>query len=649
MGLIALAGNARRCQFPYYLIACLLLPACTATAVHPRATNSPARTVTPAGQAAKSAGQAGGAARAGKRVCGRQVLTSPYSYDGAAGKYSSGTAGLPTFGHPGTDFPKDTAGVVLPAGTHSYASYQLRPDTVYYLLPGEHVGSLMADANDAFVGGFSHRGGTILSGNYSGPHWAIDSNSSDGDQPGVTIEYLTIMKYQPDGNAGAINQESNSSWTIQYNTITLNAPGAGVVLGTGNTLRKNCLTLNGQYGFTSTANNAWKTDPLTGGPYNITVTGNEISYNDTCDFEGLLTNPAIGWSKHDPVPAGYRNAECGKVVPDGDQGGFKLWQTDGVTIRDNYIHNNWGPGGWADTNNANTTFTGNTITDNDGPAIIEEISYNFAITGNYLARNGWAGGLANPGFPTPAIYVSESGSDSTFGGVPPCPKVLCPRQGSYAARSLIEGNVMVNNGGSVMLWQNSDRYCSDGYDHACTLVDGGSSGPFTMAGCQSNLSSATVNTVSYAGSKSGSPMEDWWNGCLWKTENVSVTHNVIDFNPAAIPHCIHSDWPDCGAGGIFSEYGSPPNHQPGWVVATQLTFYQSNSWSNNYYNGPSSFYAWDQGNGGNPVSWAAWTGSVARGDKCSSAGERSSGYCTGPFGRDSGSTYHSGPRAQGLR
>ena len=27
-----------------------------------------------------------------------------------------------------------------------------------------------------------------------------------------------------------------------------------------------------------------------------------------------------------------------------------------MTIKDNYIHNNWGPGVWADTDNANTTY-----------------------------------------------------------------------------------------------------------------------------------------------------------------------------------------------------------------------------------------------------------------------------------------------------
>ena len=533
--------------------------------------------------------------------------------------------------------------MILPPGTHSYPSYELRPNTVYYLLPGEHIGSLMANANDAFVGGFAHGVSTVLSGDYSQLRWGIDSNSSDGDQPGVTIEYLTIKKYQPYDNAGAVNQDSNTDWTVQYNTITLNAPGAGVILGTGNVLRDNCLTLNGQYGFTSTSNNPWKLDPLTGGPYNVTITGNEISYNDTCDFEGKLDNQAIGWSKYNPVPEQYRNNECGTVVPDGDQGGFKLWQTDGVTIRNNYIHNNWGPGGWADTNNANTTFTDNTITNNDGPAIIEEISYNFAITNNYIAENGWVGGLGNSGFPTPAIYISESGSDTTFGGVLACPEKRCPGQGSYPAQSLIQKNAIINNSGSVFLWQSSDRYCSDGIDYVCTLVDGGRSGPFTLAACKANLPTASVNTATYAGQATGSPARDWWNGCLWKTDNVSVAHNIIDFNPAVIPHCNDNDWPACGAGGIFSLYGSPPGSKPGWVIPTQLTFFQNDAWWDNTYNGPSTFYVWNQGNGDNPVSWAAWTGSVSGGDQCSSSGERASGYCAGPFGEDAGSTYHSSP------
>ena len=102
---------------------------------------------------------------------------------------------------------------------------------------------------------------------------AIDSNSTDGNQSDVTIEYLTIEKYQPDPNAATINQEANTGWTIQYNTITLNVPGAGVMAGAENTLKDNCLTLNGQYGFQSSDTDGFGRDSLTGGPYDVTITG----------------------------------------------------------------------------------------------------------------------------------------------------------------------------------------------------------------------------------------------------------------------------------------------------------------------------------------------------------------------------------------
>jgi hypothetical protein len=584
----------------------------------------------------------GAAPSSGTRVCGQQILDSPYTYDGAAGNYSNGKPGLPTYGTRGSDFPQDTAGVVLPRGVNNYLSYQLKPDTVYYLLPGIHSGGIQADTNDAFVGGLSGGTRTVLTGNYDAGNYAIDSNSSNGNQSGVTIEYLTIEKYRPNPDAGAINQETNTGWNIRYNTITLNVPGAGVMAGAGNTLKDNCLTLNGQYGFQSTDTNGFGSDSRTGGPYDVTIEGNEVSFNDTCDFSGLMKNSAIGWSNYDPVPRQYRNPECGNVVGDGNQGGFKLWQTDGVTIEDNYVHNNWGPGGWADTDNANTTWRGNTITENEGQAIIEEISYNFSITDNYIADNDWVDGLNNPDFPQPAIYISESGSDTAFGGVPACPEPTCSDQKSYPNQSVISGNTLVDNGGSIFLWQNSNRYCSDGFDAPCTLVGNGRIAPFTGSTCKANIPSSSVNTSTYVGDKTGSPAEDWWDACMWRTENVKVTHNMIDFNPADIMDCNSAAWPDCGAGGIFSEYGSPPNHGPGWVVGTELTFFQNDMWSDNTYRGPSIFFAWNQGN---LVSWADWTGSVSNGDKCSSPAGRSSGRCTGPFGQDGGSTYSPAPQA----
>lgn len=578
-------------------------------------------------------------------VCGSRLLDSPYSYDGHAGRYASGTAGLPTYGKPGSDFPRASSGVVLAAGKASYASYQLQPDTVYYLLPGVHVGTFQANAHDAFVGGFSKGEKTVVSGDYQGYPWAIDSNNSNGDAPGVTIEYLTIEKFQPNADAAAVNQSSNTDWTLRYDTVTLNVPGAGVIAGADNTLTHDCMTQNGQYGFQSSSDGAWGHDSLTSGPYNVTVEKSEISYNDTCDFEGLLSNAAIGMKNYNPVPVAYRNPHCGKVVGDGNQGGFKLWQTNGVTINGNYIHNNWGPGAWADTNNANTSFVGNVISANDGEAIIEEISYNFSIRNNYIADNSWADGLANPGFPVAAIYISESGSGRIPGKIPACGEPSCARQESYPDRSIIGGNTLVNNGGGVFLWQNSDRHCSSGFDQVCTLQDGGGSGPFSLASCKSNLRTASINLANFVGNRTGSPREDWWDGCLWQTADISVANNTIDFEPSAIPHCDKAAWPACGANGIFSEYGiaAPYDSQGEWVIASQLTFFQDDVWTHNTYNGPSTFYAWNQGNNDNPVSWAEWTGAVARGDRCGSLSEHTSGACKGPFGQDSGSTYRGVP------
>lgn len=523
--------------------------------------------------------------------------------------------------------------MVIQPGKRNFFSYQLHPYTVYYLEPGVHVGFIMADTRDAFVGGYYRGKTSIMSGEDEGLRWAIDSNTTDGNQKGVTIEYLTVEKYRPYTAGGALNQDANTGWAIKNDLITLNAPGAGAILGSNNLLQNSCLTLNGQYGFQSVNSDPWGSDSLTSGPFDITVKGDEISYNDTCDYEGLAVNPADGGRKYNPVPAKYRNSYCGTVVPNGDQGGFKLWRTNNVTIENNYIHNNWGPGAWADTDNANTNYVGNTFVHNDNAAIIEEISYNFSITDNYMADNDWIGGLGNPGFPQPAIYVSESGSDSRFGGVP----------GRYSKKSVISGNTLVNNGGSVFLWQNSNRYCSDSWDSVCTLVDGAGNGPFTRSGCTKNLPTAALKTSTFVGAVTGSPAEDWWDGCMWRTENVEITKNVIDFNPAVIPDCNKKYWSDCGAGGVFSEYGSPPNAEPGWVVPSDITFFQHNLWSNNVYKGPSIFVAWNQGSGDNPVSWAEWTGPLSKGDECGSAGDRSSGFCTGPFGQDKGSTYTSKP------
>ena len=574
----------------------------------------------------------------GRPVCGTSVLRSPYDYTGPPGPYRSGTPGLPTFGVRGTDFPDAEAGRVLPPESADYENWELERDTVYYLAPGVHYGSFSANAGDVFVGGYADGVGSTLDGQYS-RRTAIDSNISIGEQRDVTIQYLTIQKFTPYVDQTAINQTGAGGWRLLNSTVTLNVPGGGMFAATDAALRDNCLTQNGQYGFQSAE--TIRGDVLTGGPYNVWVEDNEISYNDTCGLSGVIDNPELGWDDRDPVPEKYRNPHCGDVEGNGNQGGFKLWGTNGVMIRNNWIHHNWGVGGWADTNNANTTWTGNTITDNENGAIWEETSYNFSITNNYIARNNLIDGPGNPHFPMPAIYVSESGSDSKNGGVPACSMASCREYGvpGHPQRSVIANNTLVDNGGGVFLWQNSNRYCNDGFDGVCTLVRGGEDGPFSMGGCAANLPGATLDRTTYVGHVTGIPPQNYWDGCMWETQNVTVSRNRIDFDPANIFGCTEEAWPACGANGVFSQYGGPNSSAEGADVPTQITFFQNNRWSDNVYSGPSTFYAWNQGNPENPVSWAEWTGPLSKGERCTSSEERRSGSCTGPFGQDAGSTF----------
>jgi hypothetical protein len=569
-------------------------------------------------------------------VCGQPSLDSPYDYDGATGSYTSGTPGLPTYGSPSSDFPDATAGDVLPPGTHSYLSFQLAPDTVYYLEPATYIGQIQANSGDAFVGGYLSGTGAVLTGQYNTTwHYSIDSNSSNGDQPGVTIEYLTIEQFEPVEDQAATNNDGNTDWTITHDTFTLNVPGAGLQATTGSVITSDCLTQNGQYGINAGEVNGFGVDPVTGGPSGITISGDEISFNDTCDIEGLLTNTAAGYVDYNPVPVALQNAHCtdqGDLVNDGNWGGFKLWRTNGVLVTGDWIHDNYGVGGWADTDNANTTWADDYISNNDFEGITEEISYNFAVTGTIFVNNDWFGGLGNPSFPQPAVYVSESGSDSVFGGIPACAAPECAGFPAYTTQSLIAGNTFYDNGGGVFLWENAGRYCSSGLDSVCTLADGGA---FTLSNCGTNWAAAAVNTSTYAGEITGSPAANWWDGCQWETENVQVRSNSITNTPSAITGCNPVAWAACGANGIFSDYVNPTTAPP-WAVGSMIQFYRGNTWSGNAYYGPPNFYAWQQGN---PVTQAQWTGPLSAGDMCTSGSETASARCAGPFAEDAGSTF----------
>jgi hypothetical protein len=260
---------------------------------------------------------------------------------------------------------------------------------------------------------------------------------------------------------------------------------------------------------------------------------------------------------------------------------------NGAVVTDNWIHGNHSEGLWADTDNRGFDISGNYIADNYDVGLIYEISYNARIANNVFIRNGVGGGPKNNGFPTSAIYISESGSDSQ---VP----------GPYGHTFAITGNTFINNWGGVILWENSNRFCNSPANtstDSCTLVN------------PRKVSLRSCN-------RSNIVRSPFYSECRWKTQNVSVEHNFFYFSPAAIgAKCVLSQ--TCGYQGVFSEFGTYPHWSPyrGTTVENHITFDQDNHFAFNRYYGPWHFMALQLGDA---VTWNAWQDSPYRQDAGSS-------------------------------
>jgi hypothetical protein len=478
--------------------------------------------------------------------------------------------------------------VTIPAGLDS-GTYD-SPGTTYYFATGTHTlgpgpyQHIEPATGDTYIGA----PGAVLSGQW------VNNAAFVGTASGVTIEDLTVEFFDPPGGQGAVNHDSGEGWTIEGDTLEHNAPGAALMVGTDDTVKGSCLTANGEYGFDAYATT--DVSSVTGGPSNVMITGNEISDNNTCNWEDVSP---------DPVPAAEVPADCpgtaaGQFDGCGCAGGGKFWQVDGATVTDNDVDDNFDVGLWADTDNTGFGVDADTFSGNWGPGWQEEASYNFSITGDTFSDNGWGAGASNSGFPTGAVYISESGGDAR---VP----------GPYSGTALVSGNSFKDNWGGVVLWENSNRFCSDGSDGVCTLVD---PSVFTRASCAANLPTTA---------SSGDP--DYFDGCRWRTQNVRVTHNVFELTQSKVPGCELAT-NSCGQNALFSEYGSNAPYE-GWVVPLTISDHQDDRFADNTYEGPWSFVAFNQGD---RVTWAQWTGGF---EDWNGSGDS--------FGaQDAGSTYHPG-------
>lgn len=423
----------------------------------------------------------------GTAVCGQAILNSPYGYTGAAGSYTSGTAGLPTFGSAGTDFPAATAGLVVAPGDNSAAAgsgaYQL-DNTVVYFEPGVHTitSGMYTGTGTVYIGGFTAgAGAAILDG---GGHAGLDG--SDSQNANETWKYLTVRNFGSDRDKtvlGNVNGAAFSSGnTYQYDTIgpneyngsggsgQNNGGGFGVSFYSNTTIDHSCLTQDAQGAFNGSSG------------INNKITNNEISKGGLGEYPDDPANPN----------------SCGCAA------GGKVLDNLNTDITGNWVHDNYNAGIWADFDNSGLDISGNYISGNWGSGITVEASYNTQISNNTLAGNGWPSNGAFPstpftcfggipctqglgpvtggggGNPFGAIELDNSGGDANLSsvaipnGVPVqgCSS-NCSVTSRFSGQFLVQGNVLTDNFGGVKAYTDTDRYPGNvDNDSACSVILG---------------------------------------------------------------------------------------------------------------------------------------------------------------------------------
>ncbi len=188
---------------------------------------------------------------------------------------------------------------------------------------------------------FTGEPGTILDGEFVTP-FAFRADSASN----VTLRHLTIRRYKPPVQDGAINVEGGSGWVIDSCDIGENTTGA-IRLGQRTQVLNSHIHHNGQIG-------------ISGSGDGVLIDGNEISNN----------NPRAEYDMY------------------WEAGGTKFVRTRDLVVRRNFVHHNGGPGLWTDIDNVRTLYEDNRVEDNAEAGIFHEISYAAVIRNNIARRNG---------------------------------------------------------------------------------------------------------------------------------------------------------------------------------------------------------------------------------------------------------------------
>lgn len=299
---------------------------------------------------------------------------------------------------------------IPPSGSIQNAINANPVGTVFQLQCGTYSNqSMLAKNNDQFLGDPS--GCTIIDGGgtQGGLTW-------DNGATGVLVQDVTLQHFKNSASTGVIHGVRN--WRIIRVTAQLNA-SVGVAIAAGTVVQGGKYVDNGQTGI-----DGYKAD-------GAVVDSVEIARNNT-------------------ARAFDSNNEAG---------GLKMANGSNVTLSNDYVHDNGGPGLWGDVDCAGWTVINNTVANNKGNGIMYEISHGptngqgaiTKIDNNKISGNTSAG-----------IYISNSDGVEASGNTVTVPSgnaainagidIINDKRGSgpfgvwQSVNVTVQGNTIIHSG-----------------------------------------------------------------------------------------------------------------------------------------------------------------------------------------------------------